>query len=164
MAKKPESRPKEQEAVPVAQENTGATPGSAAEGQEAVQGKQEPAAEAREATPEKREAGQAAGSVKVSLEEILNDDTGPAEENPPQEDDGRQDTDPPQEKILFYVKTVNDKTAIRSAPEYPMSGAENVINVITDRGPYGIVEVINGFGRIAGAGWIMLDPGVVIRQ
>lgn len=162
MAKKTESRPKGQEAVPVTTENADVTPGTAAGGQE----KEEPVAEAQEATPEKQEPEQAAaGSMMVKLEEILNNDIKPAEGNTPQENDDQQDTEPPQEKILFYVRTVNDKTAIRSAPEFPMSGAGNITGMITDREPYGIAEVANGFGRIAGGtGWIMLDPGVVTRQ
>lgn len=97
------------------------------------------------------------------MDEILNNDAELCENAEPLDEDPGKGQ--PEEKILFYVKTVNDKTAVRSAPEYPMAGASNVIGIITDREPYGIVDVVNGFGRIAGGtGWIMLDSSVVMRQ
>lgn len=118
------------------------------------------------AAPETVEKPQEAETLKArDISEIMNNEAELVEETPvisETEGNGQPELE---DKILFYVKTVNDKTAVRSAPEYPMAGASNVIDIITDRGPYGIVDVENGFGRIAGGtGWIMLDSSVVMRQ
>lgn len=103
----------------------------------------------------------------MDISEIMNDEAEIVEEitgtEEPPASPGTEGDCHPEEKILFYVRTVNARTAIRSTPEYPMRG-DNVTGMIDDREPYGIVEVVDGFGRLAGGGWIMLDPGVVTRQ
>lgn len=132
-------------------------------------------------TPETAEAPQetaASGTAEAPQEtaapeardisEIMNDRVETVEEDTETEEapasPGTERERQPEEKILFYVRTVNARTAIRSAPEYPMRG-DNIVGTIDDRELYGIVEVVDGFGRLAGgSGWIMIDPGVVICQ
>lgn len=102
------------------------------------------------------------------ISEIMSDRVETVEENTGQEETpaspGTEREGQPEEKVLFYVRMVNARTAIRSAPEYPMRG-DNIVGTIDDRELYGITEVVDGFGRLAGRdGWIMLDPGVVARQ
>lgn len=102
------------------------------------------------------------------ISEIMNDAAEILEENTETKEapvsSGTEEEEQPEEKILFYVRTVNARTAIRSAPVYPMRG-DNIVSTIDDRELYGIVEVADGFGRLAGgSGWIMLDSGVVTRQ
>lgn len=122
-----------------------------------------------ENTPEKAdnvsERTESVSEPRKPVSEILNDDAELCENfTAPRNEDAQEEQPEPEEKILFYVKTVNDKTAIRSTPEYPMKG-NNIVGTIDDREPYGITEVVDGFGRLAGGtGWIMLDSGVVIRQ
>ncbi|MCX4341787.1 MAG: hypothetical protein OSJ72_19450 [Lachnospiraceae bacterium] len=102
------------------------------------------------------------------ISEVMSNNVETTEENTDTKEtpsgSGLEDEGQPEEKILFYVRTVNARTAIRSAPEYPMRG-DNIVGTIDDRELYGIAEVVDGFGRLAGGnGWIMLDPHVVTRQ
>ena len=130
--------------------------------------------------PEKTEAPQETGAPETAEEpqetepktrdisEIMSDGVETVEENTGMEEApaslGTEGEGQPEEKVLFYVRTVNARTAIRSAPEYPMRG-DNIVGTIDDRELYGIAEVVDGFGRLAGGnGWIMLDPHVVTRQ
>lgn len=115
------------------------------------------AEEPQEAEPEARDISEIMSDRAETMEEGTGTEEAPV--SPGTERDGQ-----PEEKILFYIRTVNTRTAIRSAPEYPMRG-DNIIGTIDDRELYGIVEVVDGFGRLAGGnGWIMLDPSVVARQ
>ncbi len=112
--------------------------------------------------PETVEEPQEAEPKARDISEIMSDRVETAEEAPASP--GTEGKGQPEEKVLFYVRTVNARTAIRSAPEYPMRGY-NIVGTIDDRELYGITEVVDGFGRLAGrGGWIMLDPGVVARQ
>lgn len=118
--------------------------------------------------PETVEEPQEAEPKARDISEIMSDRVETAEENTGQEETpaspGTEREGQPEEKVLFYVRMVNARTAIRSAPEYPMTG-DNIVGTIDDRELYGITEVVDGFGRLAGRdGWIMLDPGVVARQ
>lgn len=102
------------------------------------------------------------------ITEIMSDKVETAEKNTDTEEASSgsrpEEKGQPEEKVLFYIRTVNSRTAIRSAPEYPMRG-DNIVGTIDDKELYGIVEVVDGFGRLAGgSGWIMIDPGVVICQ
>ncbi len=143
--------------------------------------KEQTAAPQETAAPETMEAPQETGAPETAgepqetetpkpgdISEIMNDAAEILEENTETKEapvsSGTEEEEQPEEKILFYVRTVNARTAIRSAPVYPMRG-DNIVSTIDDRELYGIVEVADGFGRLAGgSGWIMLDSGVVTRQ
>ncbi len=157
MAKKAESKAKEQTAAPV--ENmqelqTAETTGTAQE---------LPATEGKTVESE---------NTDKKLDEILNNDVDPADEIPELEELFAQSSveeappeeqEPPKEKVLFYIRTVNVKTAVRSTPEFPMKDS-NLIGTIDNKEVHGIIDVVNGFGRLAeGEGWIMLDSSVVTR-
>lgn len=165
MAKKAESKAKEQTVAPA--ENV----------QEATDTTQElPTTEQTTDTTQELPAEEA---KTVGLEgmdkkqgEILSDDIKLADEIPELEELFAQSSvgetppeeqAPSKEKILFYIRTVNAKTAVRSTPEFPMKDS-NLIGTIDNKEVHGIVDVANGFGRLAGeAGWIMLDSSVVTR-
>ncbi len=137
------------------------TPGTA-EAPEKTEAPQETTAQGTAEEPQEAE------SKTRDISEIMSDRVETVEENTGQEETpaspGTEREGQPEEKVLFYVRTVNARTAIRSAPEYPMRGY-NIVGTIDDRELYGIVEVVDGFGRLAGgSGWIMLDPSVVSRQ
>lgn len=152
MAKKAESKAKEQTAAPA--ENT----------QKATDTTQEPPAEETKIVELE--------STDKKLDEILNNDIEPADEIPELEELFAQSSveetlpeeqEPPKEKVLFYIRTVNAKTAVRSTPEFPMKDS-NLIGTIDNKEVHGIIDVVNGFGRLAeGTGWIMLDSSVVTR-
>lgn len=130
---------------------------------ETAEAPQETAASGTEEAPQEMEEPKAR-----DVSEIMDDKVETVEENAETEEtpasSGTEGEEQPEEKILFYVRTVNARTAIRSAPEYPMRG-DNVAGTIDDRELHGIAEVVDGFGRLAGgSGWIMLDPSVVTRQ
>lgn len=117
----------------------------------------ETAEEPQEAEPKARDISEIMSDRVETAEEAAGVEEAPA--SPETEGKGQ-----PEEKVLFYVRTVNARTAVRSAPEYPMRG-DNIVGTIDDRELYGITEVADGFGRLAGGkGWIMLDPRVVTRQ
>lgn len=111
-------------------------------------------------------------STDKKLDEILNNDIDPADEIPELEELFAQSSvgetpleeqAPSKEKILFYIRTVNAKTVVRSTPEFPMKDS-NLIGTINNKEVHGIIDVVNGFGRLAeGTGWIMLDSSVVTR-
>lgn len=136
-------------------EQTAAVPAGTEELQEtAAQGTVE---DPQETEPTTRDISEIMSDRVETVEENMETEEAPA--SPRTEREGQ-----PEEKVLFYVRMVNARTAIRSAPEYPMRG-DNVVGTIDDRELYGIVEVVDGFGRLAGGvGWIMLDPSVVSRQ
>ncbi len=163
MAKKTESKQTGQTVTPTAPENKAVISGNISEKADSVP---ESVSEKADSVPESVSDEQEPVSGDERAVEILNNDAELREDLTETLDEDTEKEQPePEEKILFYVKTVNDKTAIRSTPEYPMAGRSNVTGIITDRGPHGIVDVVNGFGRIAGGtGWIMLDSSVVIRQ
>lgn len=158
MAKKTENKQTEQTVTPAVSEDKTVISENMSENADGEPERTESVSTPPESAPD-------AAENMVKMDEILNNDAELRENNAEYLDEGRGDEEPePEEKILFYVKTVNDKTAIRSTPEYPMRGS-NIVGTIDDRGPYGITEVVDGFGRLAGGtGWIMLDPGVVVRQ
>lgn len=154
MARKTESRQTTQTAVPEAAGDVAVTPENVPEKADGVPEVQEPVPETT-------------GSMEKT-DEILNDEVETGDGIPELDETLKESADreeqPPEEKVLFYIRTVNARTAVRSTPEYPMRG-DNVAGTIDDRELYGIVEVVDGFGRLAGRdGWIMLDPGVVARQ
>lgn len=162
MAKKAESKAKEQTAAPV--ENT----------QEVIDTIQElPTVETTGTAQEQPTTeGKTVESENADkkLDEILNNDIDPADEIPELEELFAQSSveeAPPEEqeppKVLFYIRTVNVKTAVRSTPEFPMKDS-NLIGTIDNKEVHGIIDVVNGFGRLAeGEGWIMLDSSVVTR-
>lgn len=118
--------------------------------------------------PETVEEPQETEPTTRDISEIMSDRVETVEENTGMEEApaslGTEGEGQAEERVLFYVRMVNARTAIRSAPEYPMRG-DNIVGTIDDRELYGIVEVVDGFGRLAGgSGWIMLDPSVVSRQ
>lgn len=159
MAKKTESKPKEQTAVPAEAEDMHDTPAGTQEVSGNMQEIPETTGDAQE---EARDAQEASGTESRDIDEILKDDAELVEEIPVSP--AVENEAPPAEKILFYIRTVNPRTAIRSAPEYPMRG-DNIVGTIDDKELYGITDVANGFGRLAGGtGWIMLSPDVVTRQ
>lgn len=149
MAKKAENKAKEQTAAPV--ENTQKVTDTAQELPTTVK------------TVESE-------NTDKKLDEILNNDVDSANEIPELEELFAQSSveeTPPEEqeppKVLFYIRTVNAKTAIRSTPEFPMKDS-NLIGTIDNKEVHGIIDVVNGFGRLAeGTGWIMLDSSVVTR-
>lgn len=157
MAKKAENKQNEQAVTPAVPEDKAVI----SERTDSVPEKADSVPESVDNVPELQEP---VSEIK-RMDAILNNDAELCKNfTESQDEDTPKEHPEPEEKILFYIKTINDKTAIRSTPEYPM-GTSNVIGVITDRGPYGIADVENGFGRIAGGtGWIMLDSSVVIRQ
>ena len=116
MAKKAENKAKEQTAVPV--ENT----------QKVTDTAQElPTTEVKTVKSE---------NTDKKLDEILNNDIDSANEIPELEELFAQSSveeTPPEEqeppKVLFYIRTVNAKTAIRSTPEFPMKDS-NLIGTI----------------------------------
>lgn len=149
MAKKAENKAKEQTAAPV--ENTQKVTDTAQELPTTVK------------TVESE-------NTDKKLDEILNNDVDSANEIPELEELFAQSSveeTPPEEqeppKVLFYIRTVNAKTAVRSTPEFPMKDS-NLIGIIDNKEVHGIVDVANGFGRLAEReGWIMLDSSVVTR-
>ncbi len=157
MAKKAESKAKEQTTTPV--ENTQELPMVETTG--IVQ--ELPTTEGKTVESE---------NTDKKLDEILNNDIDPADEIPELEELFAQSSvgetlleeqGPPKEKVLFYIRTVNVKTAVRSTPEFPMKDS-NLIGTIDNKEVHGIIDVVNGFGRLAeGTGWIMLDSSVVTR-
>lgn len=162
MAKKAESKVKGQTAAPV--ENTQKVTDTVQELQavETTGTAQElPATEGKTVEPE---------NTDKKLDEMLNNDMDSANEIPELEELFAQSSveeTPPEEqeppKVLFYIRTVNAKTAVRSTPEFPMKDS-NLIGIIDNKEVHGIVDVANGFGRLAEReGWIMLDSSVVTR-
>lgn len=153
MARKTENKQAVQTAAPEA-------PGDAAITSENV-------SETAGGVPEVQEPVPETTGIAGETDKILNDEAETEDAIPELEEIFKGSADreqPPEEKVLFYIRTVNTRTAVRSAPEYPMRG-DNVVGTIDDRELYGITEVVDGFGRLAGRdGWIMLDPSVVARQ
>lgn len=111
-------------------------------------------------------------SADEKTSKVLNNDVELADEIPELEDlftkSSIEKTQPeeqelPEERILFYIRTVNAKTAVRSTPEFPVKG-DNIVGTIDNKEVYGITDVENGFGRLAErAGWVRLDSSVVTR-
>lgn len=172
MARKTENRQAAQTAAPeapgdaaVTSENVSETADSVSEMAEPVTEKTESVLETAGSVPEIQES---VPETMGKMDRILNDEVETGDTIPELEEIFKGSADredqPSGEKVLFYIRTVNARTAVRSTPEYPMRW-DNVVGTIDDRELYGIVEVVDGFGRLAGRdGWIMLDPGVVARQ
>lgn len=175
MAKKAQNKAKEQTTVPEGAESLQETPAAEPESlQETPAAELESMRETVLTEPESPQETPAAKKETAELEsadiasDILNNDVELADGIPrPEEKFNESPADaeqPQEEKILFYIRTVNARTAIRSAPEHPMRG-NNIVGTIDDRELYGITEVADGFGRLAGkSGWINLDSSVVTRQ
>lgn len=160
MAKKAESKAKEQTAENT-QKATDTTQELSTTEQSTYTTQEPPAAEPKTVEFE---------STDKNLDEILNNDIEPADEIPELEElfaqssveeTSSEEQEPP--KVLFYIRTVNAKTAVRFTPEFPMKDS-NLIGTIDNKEVHGIIDVENGFGRLAeGTGWIMLDSSVVTR-
>lgn len=156
MAKKAENKTKEQSEAFVLVENV----------QELTDTAQEPSTGTQELPATEPE------NIDEKPSEVLNNDIELADEIPELEDlfaesstekAQPEEQESPKEKILFYIRTVNTKTAVRSTPEFPMKG-DNIVSIIDNKEVHGITDVVNGFGRLAGeAGWVMLDSSVVTR-
>lgn len=68
------------------------------------------------------------------------------------------ETQPEQEKVCFRVRIKDKKVALRTSPEFKIDNS-NLFGIADQEGTRDILEVKNGYGRVAypAGTWISLD-------